>query len=51
MIGNLIVIIVVSFILFLAIKPIVRFNKEKGSGDYGCYKCSHASKCKGSCNK
>lgn len=31
MIGNLIVIIVVSFILFLAIKPIVKLNKEKVS--------------------
>lgn len=50
--GNLIVIIVVAFILFLSIRPIVKFNKEKEEGkDFGCYKCSHASKCKGSCNK
>ena len=45
--GNLIVIIVVAFILFLAIRPII---KNKGSSDYGCYKCSGSSSCKG-CNK
>ena len=43
--GNLIVIIVVAFTLFLAIRPII-----KGSSDYGCYKCSGSSSCKG-CNK
>ena len=29
--GNLIVIIVVAFILFLAIKPIIKHNKNKGN--------------------
>lgn len=48
--GNLIVIIVVAFILFLAIRPIIKHNKNKGSSDYGCYKCSGSSSCKG-CNK
>lgn len=48
--GNLIVIIVVAFILFLAIRPIIRHNKNKESSDYGCYKCSGSSSCKG-CNK
>lgn len=47
--GNLIVIIVVAFILFLAIRPIIKHNKNKGSSDYGCYKCSGSSSCKG-CN-
>lgn len=52
MIGNLIVIIVVALVLFLAIRPIIKFQKEKEEGqDYGCYKCSSASKCKGKCNK
>ena len=45
--GNLIVIIVVAFILFLAIRPIIKHNKNKGSSDYGCYKCSGSSSCKG----
>lgn len=48
--GNLIVIIVVALILALAIRPIIKHNKNKGDGDYGCYKCSSSSKCKG-CNK
>ncbi|MEG1410350.1 MAG: FeoB-associated Cys-rich membrane protein [Terrisporobacter sp.] len=47
--GNFIVIIVITSILFLAIRPMIKFNKEKSRGDYGCYKCSNASKCKGSC--
>lgn len=48
--GNLIVIIVVTFTLFLAIRPIIRHNKNKADGDYGCYKCSGSSSCKG-CKK
>ena len=48
--GKFIVIIVVAFILFLAIRPIIKHNKNKGSSDYGCYKCSGSSSCKG-CNK
>lgn len=48
--GNLIVIIVVTFVLFLAIRPIIRYNKNKGSSDCGCYKCSSSSSCKG-CKK
>ncbi len=48
--GNLIVIIVVAFILFLAIRPIIKHNKNKADGDYGCYKCSGSYNCK-SCDK
>lgn len=48
--GNLIVIIVVAFTLFLAIRPIIKHNMNKGSSDYVCYKCSGSSSCKG-CNK
>ena len=49
--GNLIVIIVVALVLFLAIRPIIKYNKEKGNGDFGCYKCSQASTCNKKCNK
>lgn len=44
--GNLIVIFVVALILFLSIRPIIKYNKEKSDGDYGCYKCSNYSNCK-----
>ena len=49
--GNLIVIIVVALILFLAMKPIIKHHKNKGSEDFGCYKCSHSSSCSKRCNK
>ena len=29
---------------------IIKHNKNKGNSDYGCYKCSGSSSCKG-CNK
>ena len=48
--GNLIVIIVVALILFLAIRPIIKHNKNKGNEDFGCYKCSCSSNCN-SCKK
>ncbi|MGL5313357.1 MAG: hypothetical protein ACRC92_08930 [Peptostreptococcaceae bacterium] len=48
--GNLIVIVVVAFVLLLAIRPIIKHHKNKGEGDYGCYKCSQSSGCKG-CSK
>jgi|LFRM01.1.fsa_nt_gb hypothetical protein len=49
--GNLIVIIVVALILFLAMRPIIKHHKNKGNGDFGCYKCSQASNCSKKCNK
>lgn len=43
--GNLIVIVVISAILFLAIRPIIKYNKNKKDGeDFGCFKCSSFSK-------
>lgn len=48
--GNLIVIVVVTLVLVMAIRPIIKYHKEKGSEDYGCYKCSNHSNCKG-CSK
>lgn len=44
---NLIVIFIIGIILFFAIKPIIKFKKEKGSG-YSCYKCSQYKD--GKCN-
>ncbi len=48
--GNLIVIVVVAVILALAIRPIIKHNKQKGNADFGCYKCSRSSDCS-RCNK
>ena len=48
--GDLIVILVVTCVLLLAIRPVIKHHKNKGNGDYGCYKCSQASKCNG-CKK
>jgi len=45
---NLIVILIIATVLYFAIKPIIRFKKEKGSG-LSCYKCSQYKD--GSCNK
>ncbi len=46
--GNIIVSILIGVILYLAIKPIIRFRREKGS-EYACFKCSSANdnKCSG----
>lgn len=49
--GNLIVIVVVGIILALALKPIIKHNKQKGKGDFGCYSCSRSSDCSGCNNK
>ena len=48
--GDLIVILVIVFVLLLALRPIIRHHKNKGNGEYGCYKCSQSSKCNG-CKK
>lgn len=45
---NLFVIFIIGFILYFAIKPIIRFKKQKGSG-LSCYRCSHNKD--GECNK
>lgn len=37
---NLFVIFIIGLILYFAIKPIIRFKKEKGSA-LSCYRCSH----------
>lgn len=37
---NLFVIFIIALILYFAIKPIIRFKKQKGSG-LSCYRCSH----------
>ena len=44
--GNLIVIIVVAFTLFLAIRPIIKHNKNKRNSYYEWYKNSGSSSCK-----
>ena len=44
--GDLIVVLVITGILLLAIRPIIRHHKNKGNGDYGCYKCSQSYNCK-----
>ena len=44
--GDLIVILVIVCVLLLALRPIIRHHKNKGNGDYGCYKCSQSSNCK-----
>lgn len=45
--GNFIVILVVSLVLMLAIRPLVKHHKNKGNGEHGCYGCS----CSSTCNK
>ena len=44
---NLIVIFIIALILYFAVKPIIRFKKQKGSS-YSCYRCAH--KDDGTCN-
>jgi hypothetical protein len=44
---NFIVILIIIAILYGAVRPIIKFKKEKGSC-YSCYGCAHNKN--GSCN-
>ena len=49
--GNIIAMAVIVLILFISIKPIIKYNKNKGD-EPSCFKCSQSgnSECGGCCS-